>query len=112
MALVALAPAAVCLSAGSAASRAGLVAASALCTLSFAIALSVSLDTKYGRTDWRGLAATLGPATTERALVVTPDIDAALWRIYLPMFQEFGDRPVPVRAIVAAGLSNPGGHVA
>jgi len=104
-AIVALVPGAVCLSAGYAASRAGLVAASALCTLSLAIALSVSLDTKYGRTDWRGLAATIGPATTERALVVTPDIDAALWRIYLPMLQEFGDRPVRVREIVVAGLA-------
>src|SRR6266576_2693132 len=61
-AIVALVPGAVCLSAGYAASRAGLVAASALCTLSLAIALSVSLDTKYGRTDWRGLAATIGPS--------------------------------------------------
>jgi len=111
-AIVALVPGAVCLSAGYAASRAGLVAASALCTLSLAISLSVSLDTKYGRTDWRGLAATIGPSTTERALVVTPDIDAALWRIYLPMLQEFGDRPVRVREIVVAGLATQGGFSA
>jgi mannosyltransferase len=111
-AIVAVVPGAVCLGAGFAANRAGLVAASALCVLSLAIGLSVSLDTKYGRTDWRGLAEAIGPASAPRALVVTPDIDAALWRIYLPGVQELHDRPARVREIVVAGLATQGGFSA
>jgi hypothetical protein len=111
-AIVAVVPGAVCLGAGYAANRAGLVAASALCVLSLAIGLSVSLDTKYGRTDWRGLAEAIGPASAPRALVVTPDIDAALWRIYLPGVQELHDRPARVREIVVAGLATQGGFSA
>ena len=108
-AIVAVVPGAVCLGAGYAANRAGVVAASALCVLSLAIGLSVSLDTKYGRTDWRGLAHAIGPASAPRALVVTPDIDAALWRIYLPEVQELDDRPARVQEIVVAGLATQGG---
>ena len=108
-AIVAVVPGAVCLSAGYGSSRAGLVVASALCALSLAIGLSVSLDTKYGRTDWRGLAEAIGPASAPRALVVTPDIDASLWRIYLPGVQEFHDRSARVREIVVAGLATQGG---
>jgi mannosyltransferase len=111
-AIVAVVPGAVCLGAGYAANRAGLVAASALCVLSLAIGLSVSLDNKYGRTDWRGLAEAIGPASAARALVVTPDIDAALWRIYLPGVQELHDRPARVHEIVVAGLATQGGFSA
>jgi mannosyltransferase len=111
-AIVAVVPGAVCLGAGYASSRAGIIAASALCALSLAIGLSVSVDTKYGRTDWRGLAEAIGPASTPRALVVTPDIDAALWRTYLPGVQEFDDRQARVREIVVAGLATQGGFSA
>jgi mannosyltransferase len=111
-AIVAVVPAAVCLGAGYAANRVGVVMAAVLCALSFAIALSVSLDKKYGRTDWRGLAQAIGPAPAQRALVVTPDIDAALWRIYLPKVQELDDRPASVREIVVAGLATQGGFSA
>ena len=108
-AIVAVVPGAVCLGAGYAASRAGMAAAAVLCVLSLAIGLSVSLDSKYGRTDWRGLAEAIGPAHAPRALVVTPDIDAALWRIYLPGVRELHDRPARVREIVVAGLATQGG---
>jgi mannosyltransferase len=111
-AIVAVVPATVCLGAGYAASRVGVVTAAVLCALSLAIGVSVSLDKKYGRTDWRGLARTIGPASTQRALVVTPDIDPALWRIYLPGVQEVGDRPARVREIVVAGLATQGGFSA
>jgi hypothetical protein len=111
-AIVAVVPGAVCLGAGYAASRAGMAAAAVLCLLSLAIGLSVSLDAKYGRTDWRGLAEAIGPASEPRALVVTPDIDAALWRIYLPEVQELHDRPTRVREIIVAGLATQGGFSA
>ena len=111
-AIVAVVPAAVCLGAGYAATRVGVVMAAMLCALSLAIGLSVSLDKKYGRTDWRGLAHAIGPAPVQRALVVTPDIDAALWRIYLPKVQELDDRRARVREIVVAGLATQGGFSA
>jgi len=111
-AIVAVVPAAVCLGAGYAASRSGMAAAAVLCVLSLAIGLSVSLDSKYGRTDWRGLAEAIGPASEPRALVVTPDIDASLWRTYLPAVQELHDRPARVREIIVAGLATQGGFSA
>jgi mannosyltransferase len=107
-AIVVVIPAAVCLGAGYAANRTGVVTATVLCALSVSIVLAVSFDAQYGRTDWRGLAAAIGPATSPRALVVTPDIDAALWRIYLPRVRELPDRPVPVREIIVAGLATQG----
>jgi len=111
-AIVAVIPGAVCLGAGYAANRAGVVTATVLCTLSLSIVLAVSFDVQYGRTDWRGLADAIGPATSQRALVVTPDIDAALWRIYLPRLRELPDRPVRVREIIVAGLATQGGFSA
>ena len=111
-AIVAVVPGAVCLGTGYAASRAGRILASALCALSLAIGLSVTLNVKYGRTDWRGLAEAIGPAASPRALVVTPDIDAVLWRIYLPTVEEFEGRPTRVREIVVAGLATQGGFSA
>jgi len=111
-AIVAVVPAAVCLAAGYAASRVGLVTATLLCGLSLAIGLSVSLDSKYGRTDWRGLAKAIGAASAQRALVVTPDIDAALWRIYLPGVRELDNQQARVREIVVAGLATQGGFSA
>jgi mannosyltransferase len=111
-AIVAVVPGAVCLGAGYAANRAGAFTATALCTLSLSIVLAVSFDPQYGRTDWRGLADAIGPATSPRALVVTPDIDAALWRIYLPGVRELPDRPVRAREIIVAGLATQGGFSA
>jgi hypothetical protein len=111
-AIVAVVPACVCVGAGYAATRAGVAAATTLCALSLAIGLSVSLDNRYGRTDWRGLAAAIGSAPSTRALVVTPDIDAVLWRIYLPTVRELRDRPARVREIVVAGLATQGGFSA
>ena len=111
-AIVAVVPGAVCLGAGYAANRAGVVTATVLCSLSLSIVLAVSFNAQYGRTDWRGLAEAIGPASSPRALVVTPDIDAALWRIYLPGVRELPDRPVRVREIIVAGLATQGGFSA
>jgi hypothetical protein len=92
-AIVAVVPAAVCLGGGYAANRSALVTGAALCALSLAIAVSVSI----------------GSTHAPRALVLTPDIDAVLWRIYLPSARELDDRPALVREIVVAGLATQGG---
>jgi 4-amino-4-deoxy-L-arabinose transferase-like glycosyltransferase len=108
-AIVALPPAVVCLAAGYAANRAGLLAGVALCALLVAIGLSVSLDSRYGRTDWRGFAGALGRAAEARALVVSPDIDAMLGAVYLPRIQDASDERLLVHEIVVAALATQGG---
>jgi mannosyltransferase len=108
-AIVAVPAAVVCLAAGYAANRVGLVAGAALCALSVAIGLSASLDPRYGRTDWRGFAEAAGRAHTSRALVVSPDIDATLGAIYLHRVRDAPDDQLLVREIVVAALATQGG---
>ena len=108
-AILAVVPSVVCVAAGYAASRLGLVAATALCVLSVVIVLSASFDARYGRTDWRGAAERLSPAALDRAIVVTPFMSRTLWRPYLPALQEpVGDR-VRLGEIVVVGLATEGG---
>src|SRR6188472_2328043 len=83
-AIVAVVPAAVCLGGGLASRRLGVAAAVLLSALCTAIALVPAFDETYGRTDWRGAAAAIGPTDAERAIVVTPFMSRSLWRPYLP----------------------------
>ena len=110
--LVAVVPAAVCLGAGYATGRLGLVAVTALCVLSAAIALAPALDTSYGRTDWRAAARRLGQTGESRAIVVTPYMSRALWRPYLPGLREPGREGAVVEEIAAIGLATEGGYSA
>ena len=108
--IVAVVPAALFLGGGYAASRAGLAAAGALCILSAAVALAPALDTKYGRTDWRGAAQALEPAASTRAIVVTPYMSRTLWRPYLPDLREPEPEGVLAVEIAALGLATEGGY--
>jgi mannosyltransferase len=110
--IAAIVPAAVCLAGGYAANRVGLSAMVVLCGLSLAISVSVGVDARYGRTDWRGAARHLGPANVERAIVVTPDIERELWRLYLPALRSSQTASVRVREIVVIGLATQGGFSA
>ena len=83
-AIVAVVPAAVCVGAGFASRRVGVVAAVLLSALCAAIALAPALDATYGRTDWRGAAEAIGGTGVPRAVVVTPSMNRSLWRPYLP----------------------------
>jgi hypothetical protein len=107
--VLAIVPGAVCLGAGYAASRLGIGAAAALCGLLLAITLAVSLDERYGRTDWRGSAARLDSPTTERAIVVTPYLSRSLWSPYLPGLDEPSGEAVAVEEIAVVGLATEGG---
>ncbi|HEX5582446.1 glycosyltransferase family 39 protein [Gaiella sp.] len=108
--IAAVVPAAVCVGAGYATGRLGLVAATALCVLSAGAALAPNLDTSYGRTDWRGAAAALdAPAAGTRAIVVTPFMSRTLWRPYLPDLREPGPDGATVDEIAALGLATEGG---
>jgi hypothetical protein len=107
--ILAIVPAAICLAAGYVANRLGLVAASVLCALLAAITLSVSLDARYGRTDWRGAAERLATADRERAVVVTPFMSRALWSPYFPGLAEPDVEASEVQEIAVLGLATEGG---
>jgi hypothetical protein len=108
--IVAVVPAAVFLAAGYAASRRGLVAAAVLCVLSATVALAPALDTRYGRTDWRGAAEGLPAPGGTRAIVVTPYMSRTLWRPYLPDLREPAPEGALVEEIAALGLATEGGY--
>jgi hypothetical protein len=110
--VLAVVPGAVCVATGYAASRLGLAAGVALCVLLLAITLSVSLDERYGRTDWRGAARRLEPALVERAIVVTPYMSRSLWSPYLPGLEEPSAENVTVEEISVVGLATEGGFSA
>lgn len=110
--VLAIVPAAVCVAAGYAVSRLGLAAACLLAALLLAITLIVSLDQRYGRTDWRGAAQQLQPTSVERAIVVTPYMSRALWSPYLPELEEPQGDAVTVREIAVVGLATEGGFSA
>jgi len=107
--VLAVVPAAICIAGGYVATRLGLAAAVALCVLLLAVTLTVSLDERYGRTDWRGAAAELRAPTVERAIVVTPYMSRSLWRPYLPGLDEPASGTVRVGEIAAVGLATEGG---
>ena len=107
--VVAVVPGAVAVAAGYASSRLGLAAGGVLCALLLAITLGVSLDQRYGRTDWRGAAERLGEPAGERALVVTPYLSRSLWRPYLPGLAEPAGPTATVAEIAVVGLATEGG---
>lgn len=110
--IAAIVPGAVFLAAGYTVSRVGLTAGAALCALSLAISISVGVNSRYGRTDWRGAARHAGPATVERAIVVTPDIERQLWRPYFSGLRSPQTASVSVGEIVVIGLATQGGFSA
>jgi mannosyltransferase len=111
--IAAVVPAAVCVGAGYATGRLGLVTATVLCAVSAAAALAPGLDTSYGRTDWRGAADALdAPSAGPRAIVVTPFMSRTLWRPYLPGLREPGPDGARVEEIAAVGLATEGGYSA
>lgn len=107
--IAAVVPAAIFLAAGYVVRRVGVAAVVMLCAVSLAIVGAVAADTSYGRTDWRGAARQLRATTSPRAIVVTPTIDAALWRPYLSGLREPASATIRAREIVVLGLATQGG---
>jgi hypothetical protein len=107
--VLAVVPGAICVGAGYAATRLGLLAGAALCALLLAVTLVVSLDERYGRTDWRGAAERLEAPAVERAIVVTPYMSRSLWSPYLSALDEPVGDEVTVREIAVVGLATEGG---
>jgi hypothetical protein len=108
--IAAVVPAAVFLGAGYASRRLGIAAAGVLCALSAAVSLAPALDTRYGRTDWRGAAEGLPTPGGTRAIVVTPYMSRTLWRPYLPRLREPAPEGARVEEIAALGLATEGGY--
>jgi hypothetical protein len=107
--VLAVVPGAICVAAGYASGRGGLVAGWSLLALLLAITLAVSFDERYGRTDWRGAAERLEESSVERAIVVTPYMSRSLWSPYLPGLDEPSGETVTVREIAVVGLATEGG---
>ena len=107
--VAAVVPAAAFLGAGYATRRIGVATAALLCALSLAIALAVTLDARYGRTDWRGAAKAVGQPTVARAIVVTPNIERRFWQPYLKGLRDLPRARAHVREIVVLGLATEGG---
>jgi mannosyltransferase len=107
--ILAVVPGAICVATGFAANRLGLAAAAALAVLLLAVTLAVTLDTGYGRTDWRGVAKELELSGMERAIVVTPYLSRSLWSPYLTGVDEPAGSRVRVGEIAVVGLATEGG---
>jgi hypothetical protein len=100
------APLAIGVAAGFAiASRPGLLAAAALVTAFCFVALAGELDTSVQRTDYRGLAAALGPSPGpgQRTIVVTPEFNWTPLTFYLPGYPSIASGDVGVREIDLVG---------
>jgi len=108
-AILAIVPATICIATGYAATRLGIAFAAALCGILLPITLWVSLDQRYGRTDWRGAGERLGSPGEARAIVVTPFLSRQLWAPYLPGLEEPSGDVVRVQEIAAVGLATEEG---
>lgn len=96
----------VALGAGLAAHRAGVVAAAVLCAIGAATAVWVATEPEAQRDDWRSAAESLGPATVDRALVVTPVDGRKPLEIYLPGARQVrSEEPLAVREVDLLGLA-------
>ena len=109
--IVALVPLIVIVAAGFA-SRAstGLALAGVLVALSLVTVIAVFSRPEFQRDDWRGAAEALGPATSDRALVVNPIAGATPLRLYLDGLEPYGEefRPVGEIALVGVATRRPG----
>jgi mannosyltransferase len=104
--IVALVPLAVVVAAGTATrGAAGLALAGALAALSLATVLTVFARPEFQRDDWRGAAEAIGPAETERALVVNPIAGATPLRLYLDGLEPYGEEFRQVSGIVLIGVT-------
>jgi hypothetical protein len=66
-------PLATVAAAGLAGSRAGWAGIAAICAIGLAATISVAATPLWQRDDWRGIVEELGPASTTRAVVLTPE---------------------------------------
>ena len=83
-AIAALVPAAIALAVGFATSRAGLVAAAALCATAVVVNVQVAVNEDQQRDDWRGAARAIGPPSGTRGIVLNEQVQLAPLVHYVP----------------------------
>jgi mannosyltransferase len=85
--------------------RVGLAAAIGLGVLFLAMSVVGSIDSAVQRTDYRGIASTLGPSPGrgERAIVVSPDFNWTPLAYYLPHYPQLGAGSAGVREVDIIG---------
>jgi mannosyltransferase len=92
--------------AGLARSRLGLLGAAIVCAVGLAGVVSVALNPLWQRPDWRGPAEALGPASSPRAIVLTPAETGRIpFRLYRSGTQPFPAAGTAVREVVV--ISQP-----
>jgi mannosyltransferase len=104
-AIAALVPAAVALGAGFATGRAGLAAAAALCATAVVVNVQVGVNEDQQRDDWRGVAAALGPAAGDRAIVLNEQVQLAPFEHYVPGLRRYPAAGAVVREVVAVDIT-------
>ncbi|HEX8744844.1 MAG TPA: glycosyltransferase family 39 protein [Thermoleophilaceae bacterium] len=108
-AIAALVPAAVTLAAGFATSRAGLIAAAALCATAIAVNVQVGLNESLQRDDWRALARAMGPATADRGVVLNGQVQLAPLEHYVPGLRRYPAGGARLGEIVAIHVTRSPG---
>ena len=91
--------------------RLGLAVAAVACAVGLFVVLSVNTRPELQRDDWRGIARTLGPATRDRAIVVSPINGSRPLGLYLPGLRKLPPAGVRVMEVdaVAVARHDPGG---
>jgi 4-amino-4-deoxy-L-arabinose transferase-like glycosyltransferase len=87
--------------------RLGLAGAAAICAVGLVVNLQVAAKPTLQRDDWRGAAEQLGPATEQRAVVVTPDFAKKPLRLYAGPMPDMPPEGVAVREVVLIGNDRP-----
>jgi uncharacterized membrane protein len=99
---------AIALAAGLGSTRGGRLGAAALATalaLNIAVVVATAGQPKYGREDWRAVAANLGPANVARAFVVSPLEGAKAFEYYRLAAHAFARGVAKVREVDVVGLA-------
>jgi hypothetical protein len=103
--IASLLPLAVALAAGFATSRAGIVAAAALCALGLVQVVGVDTTERYQRDNWRAAGEFIGRADQPRAVIVTPASGAVPMLHYLEDGQKTPAAGTDVKELVFVGFA-------
>jgi mannosyltransferase len=87
------------------AGRAGLAGLAVIATVAIVVNVQVTRDDRLQRTDWRDVAARLGPRP--QAVVVTPAWDEKPLRLYAKDLEPLPEPGMPLREVIAVAEGQP-----